>query len=65
MEVYNLPNFINCEQAAALAHCSIYTIREAIKRGELKAYKPSHSYVLEPEEVTRWVKSRVVKAKAQ
>lgn len=56
-----LPSFLNCEQAAAAAHCSIYTIREAIKKGELKAYKPSHGYIVEPEELTRWVKTRKVK----
>ena len=57
-----MAEFMSCEQAAAAAKCSIYKIREAIKQGELKAYRPGTVYVIEPSELDRWVRSNVVKA---
>ena len=56
-----MAEFMNCKQAAAAAKCSIYTIREAIKRGELKAYQPSRSYVIDPADLDKWVRGYVVK----
>ena len=56
-----MAEFMNCEQAAAATMCSIYKIREAIKQGELKAYRPGKVYVIDPADLDAWVRSSVVK----
>ena len=56
-----MAEFMNCEQAAAVAKCSIYKIREAIKHGELKAYRPGKVYVVDPADLDSWVRSSAVK----
>lgn len=56
-----MPEFMNCEQAAAVAKCSIYKIRDAIKQGELKAYRPGKVYVIDPADLDSWVRSNTVK----
>ena len=58
-----MAEFMNCKQAAAAAKCSIYTIREAIKRGELKAYQPCRGYVIDPADLDNWVRRYAVKVK--
>ena len=58
-----MAEFLSCEQAAAAAKCSIYKIREAIKQGALKAYRPGKVYVIDPAELDRWVRSNAVKAR--
>lgn len=56
-----MAEFMDCEQAAAAAKCSIFTIREAIKKGELRAYQPVRSYLIDPADLDSWVRSRMVK----
>lgn len=56
-----MAEFMNCEQAAAAAKCSIYKIREAIKQGALKAYRPGKVYVIDPADLDGWVRSNAVK----
>ena len=56
-----MAEFMNCEQAAAAAKCSVYKIREAIKQGALKAYRPGKVYVIDPADLDSWVRSSVVK----
>ena len=56
-----MAEFLNCEQAATAAKCSVYTIREAIKQGALKAYRPGKVYLIDPVDFDRWVRNNVVK----
>ena len=56
-----MAEFMNCEQAAAAAKCSIYKIRDAIKNGELKAYRPGKVYVIDPADLDTWVRRNAVK----
>lgn len=58
-----MPDYLDCNQAAEIAKCSIYKIRDAIKTGELDACKPGRSYVIECEVLDRWIKSKRVKKK--
>lgn len=58
-----MAEFMNCEQAAAAAKCSIYKIREAIKQGALKAYRPGKVYVVDPADLDSWVRSSAVKTR--
>ena len=58
-----MAEFMNCEQAAAAAKCSIYTIREAIKQGKLKAYQPCRAYLIDPADLDSWVRSCAIKAR--
>ena len=56
-----MAEFMSCEEAAAAAKCSIYKIREAIKHGALKAYRPGKVYVIDPTDLDSWVRSSAVK----
>ena len=56
-----MAEFMDCEQAAAAAKCSVYKIREAIKQGELKAYRPGKVYVIDPADLDAWVRSNAVR----
>lgn len=56
-----MAEFMSCEQAAAAAKCSIYKIREAIKQGKLKAYRPGKVYVVDPADLDSWIRSSAVK----
>lgn len=58
-----MAEFMSCEQAAAAAKCSIYKIREAIKQGALKAYRPGKVYVIDPADLDSWVRSSAVKVR--
>lgn len=58
-----MAEFMNCEQAACAAKCSIYKIREAIKQGALKAYRPGKVYVIDPADLDSWVRSSAVKVR--
>lgn len=58
-----MADFMDCKQAAAAAKCSIYKIREAIKHGEIKAYKPGKNYAIDPADLEKWVRSHAVKAR--
>lgn len=55
-----MPAYIDCKQAAEAAWCSIYKIREAIKKGELKAYRPGKVYMIDPAELDAWVRSNTI-----
>lgn len=54
-------DYLTCEQVAAIAKCSIYNVREAVKSGKLKAYKPGKQYLFVREDVTAWITSCAVK----
>lgn len=57
-----MPEYVDVTKAAELACCSIYHIREAIKKGDLAAYKPGKNYVMTLEDVNNWIlKSKVKK----
>ena len=58
-----MAEFLNCEQAAAAAQCSIYKIREAIKHGSLKAYRPGKVYLIDSTDLDKWVRSNAVKVR--
>ena len=56
-----MAEFMDCEQAAAAARCSVYKIREAIKKGALRAYRPSRGYLIDPADLDSWVRNSAVK----
>ena len=58
-----MAEFMDCEQAAAAAKCSVYTIREAIKNGKLKAYQPCRAYLIDPADLDSWVRSCAIKGR--
>lgn len=58
-----MAEFMDCEQAAAAAKCSIYRIREAIKGGALKAYRPGKVYLIDPADLESWVRNSAVKVR--
>lgn len=58
-----MAEFMDCEQAAVAAKCSVYKIREAIKNGELKAYRPGKGYLIDPADLDKWVRSNTVKVR--
>lgn len=58
-----MAEFMDCGQAAAAAKCSIYKIREAIKQGALKAYRPGKIYLIDPADLDKWVRSSTVKVR--
>lgn len=49
--------YLTCDQVAELVHCSIFHVREEVKRERLKAYKPGKSYLFTREDVDAWVKA--------
>ena len=57
--------YLTCEQVAEIAKCSIYHVREAVKTGKLKAYKPGKQYLFVREDVTAWIKSCAVKCSSK
>ena len=58
-----MAEFMDCEQAAAAAKCSVYKIREAIKSGELKAFCPARAYLIDPADLESWVRNSAVKVR--
>ena len=56
-----MADFMDCEQAASTAKCSIYKIREAIKNGDLKAYRPGKVYIIAPTDLENWIRNCAVK----
>ena len=54
-------DYLTCEQVADIAKCSVFHIREEVKRGALNAYKPAKGYLFTREDVDAWIKSAVVK----
>ena len=57
-------NYFTCEQVAEIAKCSVYCVREAIKNGKIKAFKPGKQYVITQEGVEAWIKSCAVSKKS-
>lgn len=53
-------DYLTCEQVADIAKCSIYHVREAVKDGLLKAYKPGKSYVIARDDAAKWIESHIV-----
>lgn len=53
--------YLTCEQVADITKCSIFHIREAVKKGELAAYKPAKGYLFIREDVDAWVKKKAVR----
>lgn len=58
-------DYLTCEQVAEIAKCSIFHVREAVKRGDLAAYKPAKSYLFTREDVDAWVKNAAVRVSQQ
>lgn len=56
-----MAEFIDVKQAAEAAKCSIFRVREAIKDGSLKAYRPGKTYLIDPADFDAWVKKCRVK----
>ena len=54
-------DYLTCEQVAEIAHCSVSHVREAVKRGEIEAYRPAKNYLFTRESVDKWVKAKAVK----
>ena len=48
--------YLTCEQVAEIVHCSIFRVREAVKGGHLKAYRPGKGYLFVREDVDAWVR---------
>ena len=47
--------YLNCEQVAEIAKCSIYCVREAVKAGKLRAFKPGKQWLFTQEDVDAWI----------
>lgn len=56
-----MSEYLDCTQAAERARCSMFRIREAIKSGELNAYKPGKAYVIDVADLDNWIKRCKVK----
>lgn len=56
--------YLTSEQVAEIAHCSVFRVREAVKRGELPAYRPGKSYMFIREDVDAWVRGTAVHKEA-
>lgn len=50
-------DYLTCEQVADITKCSVFHIREAVKRGDLVAYKPAKCYLFTRDDVDAWIKS--------
>ena len=55
--------YLTTEQVAELTHCSVFHVREAVKHGELVAYKPAKCYLFTRSDVDAWVKNSIQKNK--
>ena len=55
-----MAEYMDCAQAANAAKCSVFKIREAIKDGELKAYRPGKGYLIDPADLDEWVRKNAV-----
>lgn len=52
------PNEISATQAAALAGCSVDSIKYHIRQGSLKAVKRGRNHAIDKEDFEAWAKSR-------
>ena len=53
--------YLTTEQVAEITHCSVFHVREAVKHGELIAYKPAKGYLFTRSDVDAWVKNSIQK----
>lgn len=56
--------YLTTEQVAQMTHCSIFHVREAVKKGELPAYQPAKGYLFLREDVDSWVKRKAYEIKS-
>lgn len=56
----DVPSFLFLEGVAELAHCSTRYVKEEVKRGELRAYKPGKRLLFDPDDVQKWIKKKAV-----
>ncbi len=61
------PQFLTPDEAAALARCSIKTVRRAYGSGALVAYRRrgSRAVVLDPQDVLEWARGELLQPKAR
>jgi excisionase family DNA binding protein len=52
--------FLTLEEAAEYSTLSIQTLRRAIRRQQLKAFKPARRVLIDPAELDRWVRSAAI-----
>lgn len=50
-------SYLNCKEAAEVARCSVWQIRELIKSGKLKAFKQSKGYLITPGDLKAYIES--------
>ena len=53
-------NLMTYDEAAAACHCSKKTLERAVKRGEIKAYRPGRRVLLDSATVVTWFKSKEI-----
>lgn len=53
--------YLTTEQVASIARCSVFHVREAVKQGRLKAYRPGKGYLFTREDVDAWIESAEVR----
>jgi hypothetical protein len=56
------PNLLTAEDAAAIARCSVATVRRAYRTGTLTAYRRrgSRAVLLDPQDVVAWTRGELV-----
>jgi len=56
------PNLLTAEEAAAIARCSVATVRRAYRAGTLTAYRRrgSRAILLDPQDVVAWTQGELV-----
>lgn len=52
--------YLTCDQVAKIAKCSIYCVREAVKAGKLRAFKPGKQWLFAREDVDAWITGTAV-----
>ena len=52
-------NYINLQEVVKITGCSERHVREEIKRGNLRAYKPGKELLFKPEDVEKWITKKV------
>lgn len=49
--------YLNCKEAAEIAHCSVSHIRELIKSGDLRAFKQRKGYLISADDLKNYIES--------
>jgi excisionase family DNA binding protein len=52
--------YLSLEEAAEYSTLSIQTLRRAIRRKQLQAFKPARRVLIDPAELDRWVREAAV-----